>query len=156
MAVGYNKFGCADTCGAGQGGAPNAMAPLVFELCHAGDTCEDSTAQCLTSPFLPASLSRCLPMQLMGMAMGGPPNTSLGKGAERINCGDAVCGAGEQCCVREPLVPYCAPAGTTCKCDYVPPEGGVPEAGVPDSSVPVPDAAPPSTKDASTDAPSGD
>jgi hypothetical protein len=149
MGVGYNKFGCYDTCGTGMGGmggAPNPMAPLVFELCHAGDTCEDSTAMCLTSAYLPGSLSRCLPAQLMGMAMGGPPNTSLGKGAGEINCGTGVCGDGEECCVHEPGAPYCAPKGSACTCDSVPPEAGappVPEAGVPDASTPPPDATTP-------------
>jgi hypothetical protein len=91
-------------------------APLWFELCHAGDTCEDTTATCLTSSFLPNSLSRCLPSQLMGMAMGSPPNASLGKDKNEVNCGSKVCGASEQCCIRMPLEPYCAPKSATCAC----------------------------------------
>jgi hypothetical protein len=161
---GYDKFGCYDSCaaagdaGAGMG-APMMMGPILFELCHVGDTCEDSTAQCLTSPYLPSSLSRCLPSMLMGSTMGGTPDMSLGKAADKINCGEAVCGAGEECCVRQPLAPYCAPKGTTCGCTHTAGEGGgVPEGGTPDASVPIPDAAPPvtPTKDATPDAPSHD
>jgi hypothetical protein len=91
-------------------------APLWFELCHAGDTCEDTTATCLTSSFLPNSLSRCLPQQLVGMAMGSPPNATLGNNKDEVNCGSAVCGASEQCCIRMPLAPYCAPKSATCAC----------------------------------------
>jgi hypothetical protein len=130
------------------------MAPLVFELCHAGDTCEDSTAQCLTSAYLPTSLNRCLPASLMGMATGNPPDTSLGKDPKSVNCGSAVCGASEQCCLRQPLEPYCAPKGATCTCDHQPgsvTEAGAPEAGVPDARPSTPDATP-STPDASSDA----
>lgn len=146
MTNGYDKFGCYDSCapeGGTAGGMPNPMGALVFELCHAGDTCEDATAMCLTSPYLPASLSRCLPSGVMSSGM--PPNASLGKDPNAVNCGSAVCGAGEQCCIRQPLEPYCAPKGTTCTCDHTggAAEAGAPEAGAPDASTPPAEAAPP-------------
>jgi hypothetical protein len=163
---GYDKFGCFDSCAAtgaagaaGAAGAPGmgAMGPILFEMCHAGDTCEDMTAMCLTSPYLPSSLPRCLPMMLMGSTMGGPPDMSLGKGAGKINCGEAVCGAGEECCVRQPLAPYCAPKGSACSCTFTTPEAGtpVPEGGKPDSGIPEAGTGTP-TKDAAPDAPAHD
>jgi hypothetical protein len=147
---GYDKFSCMPSCGPGDAGAAAGglgmgMGPILFELCHAGQTCEDSTAMCLTSPYLPSSLSRCLPSMLMGQTSGNPPDASLGKGAHELNCGSAVCGSEEQCCVRQPLEPYCAPKGAKCACDYTPPtsaDGGTKDGGagkdggVPDAQVP--------------------
>lgn len=140
----YDRFSCMASCtadaGAGLGGGP-----LLFELCHGGDTCEDSTAMCLTSPYLPMSLSRCLPAMLVGQTMGAPPDASLGKAAHAVNCGSAVCGSGEECCVRQPLAPYCAPKGTACSCDHVAaPDAGTNEGGVTVKDGGVPDATAPS------------
>lgn len=115
----YVEFGCFDSCTAQQGDAQPGLGggALWFDLCHPGDACEDSTAQCLTSAYLPKSLSRCLPASLMGMATGGPPDTTLGKGKGQVNCGTDVCGTGEKCCIRgATLAPYCAPSSATCNC----------------------------------------
>ncbi|HEX7671299.1 MAG TPA: hypothetical protein VF395_17010, partial [Polyangiaceae bacterium] len=88
----------------------DAGQALWFDLCHPGDACEDPTATCLTSTYLPASLSRCY-------NTGNPPDTKLGKGKGEINCGGEVCGAGEKCCMRGvTLTPYCAPSGAACEC----------------------------------------
>jgi hypothetical protein len=134
---GYDKFGCYASCSApgGAGGAGGAggmaamtMGPILFELCHPGDTCEDSTAQCLTSSYLPNSLSRCLPSMLVGVAMGSPPDASLGQGKNQVNCGTDVCGSTQKCCVRQPLGAYCAPKSDTCVCNPKMPEGGTPDA----------------------------
>jgi hypothetical protein len=134
---GYDKFKCMASCAATDAGAGAGlgMGPILFELCHPGDTCEDSTAMCLTSPYLPASLSRCLPSMLMGQTSGNPPDTSLGKGAHQLNCGKSVCGSDEECCVRQPLEPYCAPKGTACACTHE----AAPDAGTKDSGAPVKD-----------------
>ncbi len=128
---GYVEFGCFDSCSALQGDAqpgPGGGGAFWFELCHPGDVCEDTTAQCLTSTFLPKTLSRCLPSMLMMAAMGGPPDASLGKGKSQINCGAAVCGSSEECCLRQPLAPYCAAKGQACDCN-VSDAGGAPDAG---------------------------
>jgi hypothetical protein len=134
---GYDKFNCMPSCAPSDAGAAAGfgMGAILFELCHPGDTCQDSTAMCLTSPYLPGSLSRCLPSMLMGQTSGNPPDTSLGKGAHEVNCGNAVCGADEECCVRQPLEPYCAPKGTACACDHVTSM----DAGTKDSGVSVKD-----------------
>jgi hypothetical protein len=146
----YVEFGCFDSCIAQQGDAQPALGggALWFDLCHPGDACEDSTAQCLTSAYLPKSLSRCLPASLMGMAMGGPPNATLGKGKDQVNCGTDVCGTGEKCCIRgATLAPYCAPSGATCDCT-------VPTAAADSGKPPVkpgPDATTPPTDAATRD-----
>ena len=120
----YVEIGCFDSCAAQQGDAGFMMGrALWFELCHPADTCEDSTASCTTSPYLPPSLSRCLPAQFAGMVMGGgPPDATLGHDKNAVNCGKSVCTASEQCCVRQPLDPYCAPRTATCDCQA--PDGG--------------------------------
>lgn len=103
----YQKFGCFDSCIAQQ---VDAGMALWFDLCHPGDTCEDSTATCLTSMYLPSSLSRCY-------NTGNPPDPKLAAGKGEINCGADVCGAGEKCCMRgATLTPYCAPSAATCEC----------------------------------------
>jgi len=133
--MGYDKFSCMPSClagAAGAGGAAGApgMGPILFELCHPGDTCEDSTAMCLTSPYLPGSLSRCLGSMFMAQTSGNPPDKSLGNGAHELNCGSAVCGSDEECCIRQPLAPYCAPKGTKCACDFTPStDGGTKDGG---------------------------
>jgi hypothetical protein len=142
--MGYQQIGCFPSCTALAGDGGFVMgAALWFELCHPTDTCEDSTATCLTSQYLPGSLSRCLPASLAGMAMGNPPDATLKDDKNAVNCGSTVCGADEQCCIRQPLAPYCAPKSATCACTA--PEGGTPGAGGhgpdgghgrPDSSVP--------------------
>jgi hypothetical protein len=50
------------------------------------------------------------------MVAGGPPAGSLKSDKDAVNCGTKVCGAAEQCCVRQPLEPYCAAKGATCDC----------------------------------------
>jgi hypothetical protein len=118
----YQQFGCFDSCAAQAADAAAGQA-LWIEMCHAGDTCEDPAAQCLTNTaYLPENLSRCY-------TDGNPIPADVGAGAEEINCGDDVCGTGEKCCLRipMPLSPYCAPEGDTCACDL--PEAGAGGAG---------------------------
>jgi hypothetical protein len=136
----YTEFGCYASCDALTGDAmpgPGGGGALWFDLCHPGDTCEVMGAECLTSPmYLPPSLSRCY-----DPGSGSAPNASLGRGAGQVNCGSDVCGAGEKCCLRGPMLdPYCAPSSATCSC--TPPEPQ-PDAG--------PDAAPDSSPDAAPD-----
>jgi hypothetical protein len=116
--TGYTEFGCFASCAAlagDAGGAGFGSGPLWFELCNPKDGCEDTTATCSTSRYLPGSLSRCLPSQIMG-ATSGTPDATLKHDKDAVNCGKSVCGATEQCCVRQPLEPYCAPKGATCDC----------------------------------------
>lgn len=131
---GYVQIGCFDSCAAQQGDAGFTMGgALWFELCHPNDTCEDTTATCGTSQYLPSSLSRCLPASLMGMAMNGTPDSTLGHDKNAVNCGKSVCTASEQCCIRQPLEPYCAARSATCDCKA--PDAGAPpgDAGKPDA-----------------------
>ena len=116
----YAEFRCMDSCSAPEAGVPEGggFGATWLELCHAGDTCEDPTTFCTGSQYLPPSLARCFDTD------GGAPNASLGKAPNAVNCGSAVCGAGEQCCIRQPLDPYCAPAGATCQCERPQPEAG--------------------------------
>lgn len=112
----YTKFGCYDSCTAlGGDASPMAGGLLYYEVCNPADTCEDTTATCGTSQFLPDSLSRCLPANTM--AMNGTPDSTLNHNKNEINCGKSVCGATEQCCIRQPLDPYCAPKTATCECN---------------------------------------
>ena len=131
----YVEFGCYASCIAqtGDSGAGPGGGPLWFDMCHPGDACEDSTAMCLTSPYLPTSFSRCYDS-------GDPPNPALGNAANQVNCGTDVCTSGEKCCLRgSTLEPYCAPTSATCACD--PPDPGT-DAG---------DAAPDTSQDAAPD-----
>jgi hypothetical protein len=105
---GYTKFACMPSCA--DAGAPGDAGGLGlwFEMCHAGQTCKDSTQSCLSSAYLPSNLFRCY-------TTGNPPVAGA-TGGPGVTCGSATCGAGEQCCLRQPHDPYCAPAGSTCSC----------------------------------------
>ncbi|MBM4362850.1 MAG: hypothetical protein FJ104_09240 [Deltaproteobacteria bacterium] len=134
----YVEFGCHDSCAAL---ASDSGQATWFQLCHGGDTCEDTAAQCLTSQYLPTSLSRCYDT-------GSEPDPTLAKGAGEVNCGGDVCGAGEQCCLRGAAIPYCAPAGAACECTPTAPPDAGSDASTPDGST-GPDASGP---DAGADA----
>jgi hypothetical protein len=54
----------------------------------------------------------------------GAPDPGLGRAPNAVNCGSVVCGAGEQCCLRQPREPYCAPASATCSCEPPQQEAG--------------------------------
>ena len=130
-AIRYVEFGCFASCAAaGEGGVPEGGfgAPTWLELCHAGETCENSMYQCQTSQYLPNSFARCFMP-----ADAAAPDPGLGKAADAVNCGNAVCGSGEKCCIRQPLAPYCAPASETCECERTQPEGGGGSDSGPDS-----------------------
>jgi hypothetical protein len=103
---GYTEFACRDACGEGDGG----QTDLWLELCHPGQTCADTTMQCLSSQYLPSFMYRCY---TDGTEPGAPGSTA----ADVVNCGSAPCATGEKCCLREPGDPYCAPAGDTCVCN---------------------------------------
>jgi hypothetical protein len=140
----YIEIGCMPSCAAPAGDSGPMGTPDLFEVCHPTDTCENSTATCLTSQYLPAGLNRCLPSGVM--STGNPPDPTLDNVKNEVNCGSKVCTADEQCCVRMPLEPYCAPRNATCACSG-PPDAGTPgDGGRPDGST-TPDAAP--TSDAS-------
>ena len=147
----YMEFGCFASCLAQQGDAQPGPGggPLWLELCHAGDTCEDSTTECLTSDYLPSSLSRCFDQ-------GMPPDPNLGRAAGQLNCGTDVCGSGEKCCLREPLdTPYCAPTSATCECNPSDADAG-PADGAPSTDGPPADASSDVSADADPDvAPNG-
>jgi hypothetical protein len=143
----YVEFGCFASCNMSADGGPlpegggGLGGPTWLELCHAGDTCENSMYQCLTSQYLPNSFSRCFTP-----ADAAAPNPGLGKAANAVNCGNAVCSAGEKCCIRQPLEPYCAPASETCQCERTQPEGGGGSDGGPDA-----DASTDSARDVASD-----
>jgi hypothetical protein len=80
----YVEFGCFDSCEALNADAGFGMV-VWFDLCHPGDACEDPAAQCLTSTYLPSSLSRCYDT-------GTEPDPGLAARAAEINCGQEVCG----------------------------------------------------------------
>jgi hypothetical protein len=109
-----------DSCSAPEAGVPEGggFGATWLEMCHAGDTCEEPGTFCTSSQYLPSSLARCFDTD------GGAPDTNLGRAANAVNCGSAVCGAGQQCCIRQPLEPYCAPASETCQCERAQPEAG--------------------------------
>jgi hypothetical protein len=154
---GYQEIGCFPSCTALQGDGGFVMgAPLWFELCHETSTCEDTTATCLTSQFLPPTLSRCRPAALT-MATGNPPDAALSKNKNEVHCDVNICGADEQCCVRMPLKAYCAPKSAKCGCTE-PDAGGGGDGGnqtdaSSDGKAPATDGAP--TSDASDAATKG-
>ena len=120
---GPTKTACYDSCVALLADA--STTPGTWrELCHAGDTCEDSTFQCRTSQFLPSWLTRC---NVSGMGNLAP--TNLDTSANRVNCGAGICAAGQKCCAVQPAsgqpIAYCADKSADCKCH--PPDGGTPE-----------------------------
>jgi hypothetical protein len=119
----YVEFGCFDSCNAA--GDDGGGAGTWLELCHAGDTCEDAALICTTSDFLPSSLARCFDVDAAA------PDPGLSKTADAINCGTEVCGTGEQCCIRQPLEPYCALASEACQCERPEPDGAGGSAGGP-------------------------
>jgi hypothetical protein len=104
---GYTQFTCMPSC-ADAGTPDGGGLALWFEMCHAGQTCKDTTQSCLSSTYLPSSLYRCY-------TTGSPP-PSTATGGPGVNCGATTCAAGEECCLREPHDPYCAPAGSACSC----------------------------------------
>jgi hypothetical protein len=123
--LGYTSIGCQPTCAAPDSGASDGglggFGGLTLELCHAGDMCQDSTTMCGSSMYLPSFLYRCY---TMGTA---PPATATG--GPGVHCGTATCGTTEQCCLREPMAPYCAPKGQACSCTASAADGGSDAAG---------------------------
>ena len=123
---GYRKFTCADDCAAEQ----TEQGGTWSEACHPGDTCEtpDGGAaefMCLANlEFLPDYLFRC-------RDTGTEPTEAGSTAAGEINCGEAVCGAGEKCCISEPGVPACVPSGQACTCtnETTPDDAGTDDAG---------------------------
>jgi hypothetical protein len=122
---GYRKFVCADDCAAEQaeqGGTWSAA-------CHPGDECatpDGGAAEymCLAnSEFLPDYLYRC-------RDTGTEPTEAGSTAAGEVNCGDAVCGAGEKCCISVPGLAVCVPSAQECTCV---PEGTDLDAGTADA-----------------------
>jgi hypothetical protein len=88
-------------------------------MCHAGSTCENPAYTCATYAVgvSPSSLAAC-------KATGDPPSATLNAEAKKVNCGTAVCGVGEKCCLPYDGnggvldTPYCTPSGTPCACTH--------------------------------------
>lgn len=115
---GYRKFECADDC------AVADMPPQVYssEACHPGEACSVAGYSCFQNlMILPDYLFRC---RDTGDA---PANTSGSTAANEINCGDAVCGAGQKCCISVPGEAVCVPKARNCPCV---PEGGELDGGM--------------------------
>jgi hypothetical protein len=104
----YVEFGCFDSCTAL---ADGGVSFVWKELCHAGDTCEGTGFNCLTSTILPPPIARC-----DNNPVGTDPSATSDKSANHVACGSNVCGAGEKCCVRSPHAPYCAKESEPCEC----------------------------------------
>jgi hypothetical protein len=118
---GYRKFECADDCAVAD--AP----PSVYssEACHPGESCTVAVYSCFQNTMiLPDYLFRC---RDTGEA---PVNTGGSVLANEINCGDAVCGANQKCCISVPGQAVCTPKDQPCKCV---PEGVDVDAGVEDA-----------------------
>jgi hypothetical protein len=107
---GYRKFVCADDCAAEQ----TEQGGTWSEACHPGDTCETpdggAAYMCLANTeFLPDYLFRC-------RDTGTEPVEAGSTAAGEINCGDAICGAGEKCCISDPGLAVCVPEAQACTC----------------------------------------
>jgi len=116
--VSPDKTGCYDSCVALE--ADTGGNSFWRELCHAGDTCENTQFQCRASMALPAWLTRC-----NNSTMGNLAPTNLDSSAGHVNCGSGVCGAGQKCCYVPPAatgIAYCADKNAECKCHA--PDGG--------------------------------
>jgi len=111
---GYSQFSCEDSCA-----ALTATGDVWSQVCHLDEMCETDGYQCLVSVmYLPRSFARC---RDTGTAVPASQATAAGE----INCGEAPCGAGQKCCVRQPKEPYCTAVDSECACDGEPadPEG---------------------------------
>jgi len=122
---GYRKFECADDCAAAD--MPMVTGVTSSEACHPGESCTVAGYTCNEMPmFLPDYLFRC---RDTGTA---PVNTGGSVLANEINCGDAVCGAGQKCCISVPGQAVCMPKNMPCRCV---PEGVEFDAGVDDAGL---------------------
>lgn len=103
----YRDFTCQDDCA-----ALEAQGDIWSEICHPGQTCADPTYTCQANTnYLPDFLYRC---RDSGTAPGDAGSTRR----HEVNCGGAVCGDGEKCCVPAPTGdPYCAPVADDCRCN---------------------------------------
>jgi len=153
----YTKIACQPSCAAADagvasdaGGLGGLGGGLTLELCHAGDACENSMTTCGSSMYLPDFLYRCF-------TMGNPPPASA-TGGPGVHCGTATCGTTEQCCLRAPMNPYCAPKDQPCTCAGPAGDGGS-DAAASDATADAvvaetgTDAQPEASSDASNDAP---
>lgn len=109
--AGYRIFRCATSCVDREANTGDVWS----QACHPDDTCETNGFECRTNPgYLPNSLYRC-------RDSGYAPATAGSTAAGEVNCGSAVCGASEKCCVSFPgLVSHCVPSEDPCRCDLVP------------------------------------
>lgn len=125
---GYVQLTCRDACSTMEtppdAGAVVDAGPgtggIWSEICHAGQTCEVSGYTCSSNTdYLPAFLARCRDT----MTQEAPASWSTTSG--EINCGDALCGVGEKCCISTPEgAPYCADVGDACRCNASGNQGG--------------------------------
>ena len=115
----YVSIGCALNCD----------ALNEFELCHPDQGCNGRSRVCRRSAIVPHDfITVCadpIPVPV-------PTETTSEAITDKVMCGADLCAAGsEQCCLRSEfdfanrmsvaLEPYCAPAGSACTCDSVPP-----------------------------------
>lgn len=117
---GYVELTCRESCSAMEAAPDGGMAVdtgvptggVWSEICHADQVCEVPNYTCMSNTdYLPAFLARC-------RDTGVDPPSSGSTAAGEINCGDAVCGSGEKCCISLPEGdPYCADLGDTCYCN---------------------------------------
>jgi hypothetical protein len=134
--IAYDAIKCQDTCD-----------PLAsqYKLCHEGEPCPTEGRVCEHSVIIPYD-DYAVCKEPTGMA---DPVVG-GNAPGEINCGAAVCGSGEKCCLRvlidlsnglpdsgvaglaelrEVLDPYCAALEDDCQCDL----GGDNDAGSDDA-----------------------
>jgi hypothetical protein len=109
---GYREFVCAPDCAAEQ----IAQGGEWSQICHPGDSCVNPSYECRqNTDFLPDYLYRC-------RDTGEAPRRTGSVAPGEVNCGDAVCGSGEKCCVSVlpgvPVsgLPVCVPSDQTCSC----------------------------------------
>ena len=120
---GYRSFECADDCAAAD--MPMVTGVYSSEACHPGESCSVDGYTCFENTMLlPAFLFRCRDTGTE------PVDTSGSVQANEINCGAAVCGTGQKCCISVPGEATCQPKDKPCKCV---PEGVEFAAGVDDA-----------------------
>jgi hypothetical protein len=105
---GYRSFSCQDDCLALDAQGDAAWS----EICHPGQPCAMEGYECRArTGYLPDFLYRC---RMDGTEPGAAGSTEK----DEVNCGDAVCGANEKCCISAPEgAPYCGPKDEPCLCN---------------------------------------
>jgi hypothetical protein len=102
----YDRFGCFPSCEAlpGAGG-------LWFELCHAGDRCQNPAYTCAPRSDLPPFLGLCFVAP-----PGVLPDAGSQPGGPGVRCGAGSCARDEKCCLTTPHEPHCEKSTNRCTC----------------------------------------